>query len=186
VEQLPGEAQRDKAVRDLDEMTRLLEDAVAVARGGFASTQRKPVDLHALLAGLVEDRLGTGAHVEADIGAQPLWVQADAVALRRLFGNLIDNALQFASHCVVRLRRDNGEAVVCIDDDGPGIPVDARAAVFEPFFRLETSRRRSTGGSGLGLAIVKQIVDAHGGRIELATSPEGGLRARVIFPASLA
>ena len=62
---MPGEAQRDKAVRDLDEMTRLLEDAVAVARGGFASTQRKPVDLHALLAGLVEDRLGTGAHVEA-------------------------------------------------------------------------------------------------------------------------
>jgi two-component system osmolarity sensor histidine kinase EnvZ len=56
-----------------------------------------------------------------------------------------------------------------------------RASVFEPFFRLDASRSRSTGGSGLGLAIVKQIADAHGVRISLATSPDGGLRACVAF-----
>lgn len=181
VEQLPDEIQRDKAARDLDEMTRLLEDALAVARGGFAGAQRERIDLRALLSGIVEDRLLGGAGLRAELGEEPIWISAEPVALRRLFGNLIDNALNFASHCVVRLRR-NGEATVFIDDDGPGIPEHARAAVFDPFFRLDPSRSRSTGGSGLGLAIVKQIADAHGARISLATSPEGGLRAMVVFP----
>jgi signal transduction histidine kinase len=185
VEQLPSEAQRDKAARDLDEMTRLLEDALAVARGGFAGRRRERVDLSALLAGLVEERLHEASRVSTEIGEQPLWVEAEPVSVRRLFANLIDNALNFAPHCIVRLQGAQG-AVVDIDDDGPGIPSKARASVFEPFFRLDTSRSRTTGGSGLGLAIVEQIVDAHGGRIELATSPEGGLRARVIFPPSLA
>jgi signal transduction histidine kinase len=80
----------------------------------------------------------------------------------------------------VRLERE-GEAKVLIDDDGPGIPEHAREPVFDPFFRLDPSRSRSTGGSGLGLAIVKQIADAHGARIALGTSAEGGLRATVAF-----
>ena len=181
IEQLPDDAQRDKAARDLDEMTRLLEDALAVARGGFASAQRERIDLRALLSGIVEDRLLAGAGLRAELGEQPLWISAEPMALRRLFGNLIDNALNFASHCVVRLRRE-GEATVYIDDDGPGIPEHARASVFDPFFRLDASRSRSTGGSGLGLAIVKQIADAHGARISLGNSPEGGLRAMVAFP----
>jgi signal transduction histidine kinase len=185
VELLPEEG-RDKAVRDLDEMTRLLEDALAVARGGLASPRREPVELRALLSGLVEDRLHAGARIRADIGEQPLRLKAEPVAMRRLFGNLIDNALRFAPHCIVRLWRDGGEAVVCIDDDGPGIPPEAREAVFEPFSRLETSRSRTTGGSGLGLAIVKQIADAHGARISLSTSPEGGLRASVAVALSRA
>ncbi len=185
VEQLPDAAQRDKAARDLDEMTRLLEDALAVARGGFASAQRGRIDLRALLSDIVEDRLVTSTGLRAELGDAPLWISADPVALRRLFGNLIDNALNFASHCIVRLRRD-GEAIVLVDDDGPGIPEHARASVFEPFFRLDPSRSRSTGGSGLGLAIVKQIADAHGARIALGTSPEGGLRATVAFPLAAA
>jgi len=185
IEQLPSEVQRDKAARDLDEMTRLLEDALAVARGGFAGRQRDTIDLRALLAALVDERQHESGRVSAAIGTEPLWIDAEPVSVRRLFANLIDNALNFAPHCIVRLRKEQG-AVVDIDDDGPGIPPQARASVFEPFFRLEASRSRSTGGSGLGLAIVKQIVDAHGGRIELGTSPEGGLQARVMFPQALA
>lgn len=184
IEQLPDEAQRDKAARDVDEMTRLLEDALAVARGGFAGAQRERIDLRALLSDIVEDRLVTSTGLRAELGDAPLWVSAEPVALRRLFGNLIDNALNFAPHCIVRLQR-GGEAIVLVDDDGPGIPEHARASVFDPFFRLDPSRSRSTGGSGLGLAIVKQIADAHGARIALGTSPEGGLRATVAFlPAS--
>ena len=181
IEQLPDEAQRDKAARDLDEMTRLLEDALAVARGGFAGAQRERIDLRALLSDIVEDRLVTSTGLRAELGDAPLWISAERVALRRLFGNLIDNALNFAPHCIVRLQR-GGEAIVLVDDDGPGIPEHARASVFDPFFRLDPSRSRSTGGSGLGLAIVKQIADAHGARIALGTSPEGGLRATVAFP----
>jgi signal transduction histidine kinase len=178
VEQLPDDTQRDKAVRDLDEMTRLLEDALAVARGGVAGNGRERIDLRALLSGIVEDRLLTRVGLRAELGEAPLWIEAEPVALRRLFGNLIDNALNFAAHCVVRLQRGS-EAIVCVDDDGPGIPEHMRVSVFEPFFRLDASRSRSTGGSGLGLAIVKQIADAHGARVTLATSPEGGLRVHV-------
>ncbi len=180
VEQLSDDTQRDKAVRDLDEMTRLLEDALAVARGGTASNGRARIDLRALLSGIVEDRLLTRTGLRAELGEAPLWIAAEPVALRRLFGNLIDNALDFAPHCIVRLQRGR-EALVFVDDDGPGIPEHMRASVFEPFFRLDASRSRSTGGSGLGLAIVKQIADAHGARISLATSPEGGLRATIAF-----
>jgi two-component system osmolarity sensor histidine kinase EnvZ len=181
VERLDDKGQRDKAVRDLDEMTRLLEDALVVARGGLASDKREPIDLRALLSGMVEDRLQSGAGIGGDLSEEAVLLRGEPVALRRLFTNLIDNALSFAPHCIVRLRQQDG-AVVTIDDDGPGIPAQAHAVVFEPFVRLETSRSRSTGGSGLGLAIVKQIVDAHGARIALSTSPEGGLRVTVAFP----
>jgi two-component system, OmpR family, osmolarity sensor histidine kinase EnvZ len=64
----------------------------------------------------------------------------------------------------------------------PGIPQGERAAVFEPFYRLETSRSRSTGGSGLGLAIAREIVVAHGGQIHVAQSPAGGARLNVELP----
>ncbi|GLH82152.1 two-component sensor histidine kinase [Bradyrhizobium sp. SSBR45G] len=181
VERLPEEEQRDKAAADLDEMTRLLEDALAVSRGGFAAIQRQPVDLKALLAEIVEDRRQSGARIQAELGHGPLNVLAEPTALRRLFINLIENALRFATRCTVR-QLPGREVVIAIDDDGPGIPPDARNAVFEPFFRLDNSRSRSTGGSGLGLAIVKQIADAHGASLDLSTSPEGGLRMRIAFP----
>jgi two-component system, OmpR family, osmolarity sensor histidine kinase EnvZ len=180
VERLSEAEQRDKAVRDLDEMTRLLEDALAVARGGFATAQRRPVDLQALLKQLVDDRRQSGSAIRAELGEAPVMVWTEPVAARRLFVNLIENALRFAPHCIVRLSRDRG-VVVAIDDDGPGIPPEARDQVFQPFFRLETSRSRTTGGSGLGLAIVKQIADALGLEVALATSPEGGLRVTVVF-----
>jgi signal transduction histidine kinase len=69
-----------------------------------------------------------------------------------------------------------------VDDDGDGIPESERQAVFEPFYRLEASRSRNTGGSGLGLAIAKQITEAHGGLIDIETSPMGGARFRVTLP----
>ncbi|CCD93814.1 putative two-component sensor histidine kinase [Bradyrhizobium sp. ORS 375] len=181
VERLPEQEQRDKAAGDLDEMTRLLEDALAVSRGGFAAIQRQPVDLMAMLVGIVDDRRQTGARISAELGHAQLSVLGEPTALRRLFINLIENALRFATRCTLRVLPDKA-IVIAIDDDGPGIPPDARNAVFEPFFRLDNSRSRSTGGSGLGLAIVKQIADAHGANLDLSTSPEGGLRVSIAFP----
>ncbi len=76
--------------------------------------------------------------------------------------------------------------VATIDDDGPGIPEAERAAVLEPFHRLEPSRSRTTGGSGLGLAIVKQIAEAHGGSIAIDRSCHGGARAIISLPLHVA
>jgi signal transduction histidine kinase len=71
---------------------------------------------------------------------------------------------------------------VSVDDDGPGIPAEARQAMFEPFNRLETSRNRATGGAGLGLAVVRALVEAHGGTIDIAAAPGRGARVNITLP----
>jgi signal transduction histidine kinase len=71
---------------------------------------------------------------------------------------------------------------VTVDDEGPGIPVDRRQAMLEPFNRLETSRNRATGGAGLGLAVVRSLVEAHGGTVDIAAAPGGGARVIVELP----
>jgi len=103
-------------------------------------------------------------------------------AMRRAFGNLIDNAVKYGGRADVRLAVDTGHAIVTIDDDGPGIPEDELEQVFAPFYRLERSRNRYTGGVGLGLAVAKTIIHAHGGDIQLINRDAGGLRASVSLP----
>jgi two-component system osmolarity sensor histidine kinase EnvZ len=184
IEQLPVDDQRTKAARDLDDMTRLIDDALAVSRGSFAPARRERVDLRELLARLTADYPEGKARFRCPPDLSRSQTTGEPVALRRLFANLIDNALQFGTLCEVALERRGDELMVAIDDDGPGIPVRERQAVLEPFYRLEASRSRVTGGSGLGLAIVKQIVEAHGGAIAIEASPQGGTRAAVTLPAA--
>ena len=75
-----------------------------------------------------------------------------------------------------------GTVSVTVDDDGPGIAEVEFDRVFDPFYRIESSRSRETGGVGLGLAVVRSVVRGHGGDITLANRPEGGLRATVVLP----
>ena len=75
-----------------------------------------------------------------------------------------------------------GGLCIHIDDDGPGIPVEAREKIFEPFVRLDKSRNAESGGLGLGLALVQRIAAAHEGRVEVVGSPLGGARFSLIFP----
>ena len=117
-----------------------------------------------------------------EISPGPVIVRGDAVALRRLFANLIDNALRYGTHAAVTVERAPSAVAVLVDDDGPGIPALERAAVFEPFYRIEGSRSRATGGAGLGLAIARAIAEAHGGKIGAEAAPSGGARIRVLLP----
>ncbi|RTL72828.1 MAG: HAMP domain-containing protein [Hyphomicrobiales bacterium] len=183
VEQLPDEVQREKAAKDLDDMTELLENALAVARGSMVSSQRQQLDLGVLLKELAADYNAAGTPISENLGTQPaVLIDGEPVALRRLFTNLIDNALQFGHRVELDMHSARAPVVVTIDDDGPGIPEEAHASAFLPFYRLEESRNRATGGTGLGLAIVKQIATAHGGDVALSTSPLGGLRVTVTLP----
>jgi two-component system osmolarity sensor histidine kinase EnvZ len=84
----------------------------------------------------------------------------------------------------VKAERVDGDVVVTVDDDGPGIPPAERERVFQPWVRLDAGRGRGEGGAGLGLAIVRSIARAHGGDVALQTSPLGGLRAVVRLPAA--
>jgi signal transduction histidine kinase len=109
-------------------------------------------------------------------------VMALPVGLGRAVGNLIDNAIRYGGAAWVRLSRDIGEAIITVEDDGPGIPPGRLAEVFEPFVRGEDSRSAETGGAGLGLSIAHSIVAAHGGAIVLENRAGRGLRAIVRLP----
>jgi signal transduction histidine kinase len=116
-------------------------------------------------------------------------VFVDAGLLRRVLDNLLDNAQKYSPpERAIRLSLSFGsELVFEVTDDGIGIAPNDMPRVFEPFFRAERSRSRGTGGVGLGLTLAKRIVDAHDGRIELASAAGQGTRARVyLAPTPLA
>ena len=102
-----------------------------------------------------------------------------ALSLRRILGNLLDNAFQYGVGEEVRvtLRCRTTGVRICVLDSGPGLPEEQLEQLFQPFHRLEPSRSRSTGGSGLGLAIVRQLADAHGWKVTLENRKTGGLAA---------
>lgn len=108
-------------------------------------------------------------------------ILAKPQALKRCLSNLLHNAVKYGGSAVVRIE-DGNELVVRIHDAGPGIPEESLEQVFEPFFRVESSRNRDTGGTGLGLSIARDIAQAHGGSITLSNLPDGGLEATLTLP----
>jgi signal transduction histidine kinase len=127
--------------------------------------------------------LASSRQVDLELDApQSVPVHGDLAALRILARNLIDNAVRYAGvegRVSAAVLADAGQAVLRIDDSGPGIPPDERGRVFDRFYRRESG---DTTGSGLGLAIVRAIADRHGARIALGDAPLGGLRVDVRFP----
>ena len=173
--------QREKAATDLDEMKAMLDATLAFARDDAADEHPVPVDLAVLLRSLTDDLANIGRPASYD-GPDRLAVPGRPVALRRLFGNLLYNALRYGAEARAALQQVDHRIEVLIEDRGPGIPEALRERVFDPFFRLEASRNRDTGGSGLGLAVVRAIVQRHDGTIGLEDRPGGGLRVRVTLP----
>lgn len=182
-ELIEPESDRQRAVRDLDDMTTLIDDALAVARGAAVSDRREAVDLARLVADEVVEL--DSRHVDVsgalDIAGAVVW--GDPVALRRVLANLVDNADRHAPHSRVALHRMEAFVELIVEDDGPGIPEAEHEAVFEPFYRLDRARSLASGNTGLGLAIARQIVEAHGGTITLDRSAMGGARFCVLLPA---
>ncbi|WP_281825536.1 ATP-binding protein [Jannaschia rubra] len=174
--ELLEEADAAPMIRTLDEMTVMADGLVAYARGARDAETTRDIDLADLLRRLCGER---GAEFD---GTEAVAVTGRPVALRRAFGNLVDNAVRYGGSARVHLSRDGPDAVVTVEDDGPGIPPERLAAVLEPFVRGDDSRSAQTGGAGLGLSIAQTIVAAHGGAITLENGAEGGLRATVRLP----
>ncbi len=167
-----------KLQQDLREMENLVKEGVAYARTlhGTGEEARR-IDLDALLDSIVCDYVDAGAKVSMASRAT-LAVTARPQALRRIVGNLVDNALKFGGSATIDVREmSDGRVAISVLDGGPGIPAESLEAVFEPFYRLETSRNRHTGGTGLGLAIARQLARAMDATLSLANRPEGGLAA---------
>jgi signal transduction histidine kinase len=99
--------------------------------------------------------------------------------MERALVNVIRNAVRYATSRVAVTVETGARTTINVDDDGPGVPPEERARLFEPFARLETSRDRESGGVGLGLAIVRSIAQWHGGEARISDSPLGGARVSI-------
>ena len=179
-------------------LTRLVGDlrTLSLAEAGRLTIQ--PVQLLplSLVRSVAEDiqAARAGSHIRVEVLGQESHLRADPDRLRQVLVNLVENAFKHAQSRIqltVQAPVQGGQhasqhagLALHIDDDGPGIPVQERERVFENFVRLETSRSRDSGGTGLGLAVVRALMLAHGGEIELGSSPLGGTRATLRFPSA--
>lgn len=182
-ELLADAATRDKLLADIDEMGALVDEGLHYAASAHAAEEApQAVDLIALLDGLVCDAQDAGR--QASLEAPPsLTVTTRPRALRRVVGNLLDNAVKFAGAAEVVVRLAAGRVEIAVLDRGPGIPADQLDAALQPFVRLEASRNRDSGGTGLGLAIAQRLAQALGATLQLAPREGGGLAARLSLPA---
>jgi signal transduction histidine kinase len=179
VESIDDDAVRTRCVADLDEMSSMIRSALSVFRGLNDDEQALAIDINALLESLRTEFVELGGTVTLTGRADKPY-HGKPLALKRCLGNLINNALHYGGEANVSVA-DGDSLTIRIRDRGPGIPAEALDQVFEPFFRLESSRSRDTGGTGLGLSSARDIAQAHGGTITLR-NVEPGLEATLTLP----
>jgi two-component system osmolarity sensor histidine kinase EnvZ len=168
----------ERMERDLEEMNTLITQSIELGRT-LGAGERQVVDLNELLTDFAASR---PSRVSWRPGGRCLY-SVNSLALRRIIGNLVENALRYSQHLVeLHLECQQGPPVIFVLDRGPGIPEEEREAVFRPFYRLEHSRSRRTGGSGLGLAVARQLAVSNGIEIHLNRRPGGGTVASVALP----
>jgi two-component system OmpR family sensor kinase len=165
----------------------LVDDLLTLARlDQGRELRREPVDLVPLARELVADARVVAPDRPIALDADgPVVVAGDDPALRQVVGNLIANArvhTPAGTPVAVRVRADDGRAVVEVADRGPGLAPEDAARVFERFYRADPSRARASGGSGLGLSIVAAVAEAHGGSAEVDSTPGEGATFRVVLP----
>jgi signal transduction histidine kinase len=190
-EHVEGEDARDavaSALRSSQRMRRLVADLLLLARADAGrAVPHVPVDLAQVLVEVASElEPVTGAHHLTIAAHEPAMVDGARDELHRLALNLIENALRHTpagTHVHAALSRVGEDVVLTVEDDGPGIPEELRARLFERFVR---GRGDSGGGSGLGLAIVHAVADSHGGTVVVERPPDGGARFVVQLPRALA
>ena len=186
-----SQEETDHAMRRIEQaamrMGVLVEDLLLLARmDQQRPLERRPVDLLDL-ASSARAEFGA-AYPDRSIELQvmladPATITGDALRLRQALDNLLANALQHTAGAVrIELSTQDSTAYLSVSDDGPGLTPEDAERVFERFYRTDESRNSSTGGSGLGLAIVRTLVLAHGGSVDLATSPASGSTFTLTLP----
>lgn len=169
--------------RDLEAMNALISQFLQFSRG-IEDECPVQVDLRMIVASLAADLEREGADLRLKRKDPPCVFFANPIALHRVIGNLLKNAVQYGEGRPVEVELHCSDTDVSIEirDRGPGIPPEEVAAVFRPFHRLQPARERTTGGSGLGLAIVHRLATKHGWTIELLPREGGGTVARLALP----
>lgn len=181
LEKVPDDTLREKLIADLSATQDMVREGLDLARSMDSAEKPQPLDLDSLLDSVCADAADAGQNVTlaGKIGAS---VMARPGALKRCLTNLLDNAVKYGGAAQVSASREGAQAVIRLRDHGPGIPEAYLETVFEPFYRMETSRSRETGGTGLGLPIARNIAEKHGGTLRLRNHPSGGLEAILALP----
>lgn len=185
-EWISDEALRQRMQADLSEMQNLVQEGLSLARSWHAQPKREPVYLNQLLQTQLNEWEDLGWPVQVQGVDNDCLVNTDVVALRRVLGNVVHNAITYGHRATVTLLcQDPSQPkhwCIIVEDEGPGLPDSDMQKVLQPFFRQESSRNRQTGGTGLGLSIAVNLMAALGGGLSLANRAEGGLRVVLNAP----
>ena len=175
---------------EVDRMARLVRDLLLLAEGGeSAAPEPGPVRLDVLAHEVALRVAGPAGERRLRVEGVPVTVRGDEDRLRQLVGNLVENALRYASDAPgavrVAVERRPPDGLLVVEDDGPGLPPEALERVFDRFYRVDRARSRGQGGTGLGLSIVRHVAEAHRGRVwaENREPPAHGARFCVRLPA---
>lgn len=176
------DALRTEFQRDLAGMNTMIEGALTYLSEGRHREATGLVDLSSTLQTIADGWTDLGRDVDY-VGPDHLVARVRPAALDRALANLVDNALKFGGRCTLRLKRAGDDVVIEVEDDGPGIAEADRDAMLRPFVRGDAARNMDDSrGFGLGLSIVEAVVEAHGGRLELASAEPHGLVVRILLP----
>ncbi|MBZ5485971.1 HAMP domain-containing protein [Halomonas aquamarina] len=175
---------------DISELDTLVDEILTYARLGGESVngaelEMALVDCRAMAERVIETLAPLHEELSLSLADGPdIELMAEPRYLQRALQNLVGNACRYGKrHITIRLWSEAQLVRIDVEDDGPGIPVDARVDIFKPFTRLDDSRARSLGGYGLGLSIVQKIMAGHGGSVTVDTSPTlGGARFTLLVP----
>ncbi|MBV1689903.1 two-component sensor histidine kinase [Novosphingobium sp. G106] len=186
IESVEDDIERARMAATIEDIVRSLDDILSLARVGRPSDPLEKSEISALVASVVEEYEDMGEPVELN-DMPRIVLPVRSTWLRRGLRNLIDNALRYGQRARVSLVRETRQAVIWIEDDGPGIAEADIERMMEPFSRGEPSRNSATGGAGLGLTLARAIAEQHGGSLALANrrSADGkvvGLVATISLP----
>lgn len=187
LELLPDDGQRARLAADVAEMERMVAELLELERlragGGICAERQDLVPIVREVAASFEDR-SPGVRVVTPSGE--IAVDVDGAKIRTVLRNLLENATKYSlpdSRAIeVSMSNDAGTALVRVTDDGVGIPESDADRIFEPFFRVDPSRAKSTGGYGLGLSICRRVMEAHGGSITIERPAGRGTSFVLRFP----
>jgi signal transduction histidine kinase len=180
-ENVEDTSEREKMLTTIAEMDSMVGATMQFARDEATTELRRPTDVAALVQSVVDDMADAGLSVSMD-PAQSVVLDCRPDALKRAIRNLIDNAVKHGQLAQVAVNLAPESIVITIEDQGPGIAEQELERVFQPFYRIDSSRNSETGGIGLGLAIALSVIQAHGGELALVNRKAGGLRASVTLP----